>query len=162
TETERDLAGETTGNERLIEERGRVIRVDEPSLTAIADGDVAVLQIRRTADGTAHADADPIAVDSIEIQRTLRHRLDCCRHREPNVAVHAADLVLGQRAVRIEVALGGNLRPEAGRVEERDLPGGGSPGSDHLPEFLPADAARRDDSYSRNDSAPHPAPRSRP
>src|SRR5262249_37449508 len=73
------------------------------------------------------------------------HRLRRADDGELRGAVHAADLLRAEPVLlRVEVGLGGHLRPERARVEEGDPSGCRSPLAEQAPELLPADAARRD------------------
>ena len=121
-ELQRHLARQAARDEGLVEERARVLRVDEPLLALVGDGDVVVLEVHRPADRRAQRDAHPLAVDATRDRARCRASPPSPRDGELDVAVHAADLlVVEPRLDGVEVALGGDLRAEARRIEERDL-----------------------------------------
>ncbi len=156
SELERDLAGQAARNQTLVEERGRVVGVDQPLLATIADRDVAVLEGHRPSHGRAQADPHAIAVGVLEVERGVVERLHPRGGRELDVAVHPASLVLAQAGrARIEVDLRRDLGAEPGRVEEGDLPRGRTPGRDALPEGIPGGTARGDDADAGDRGAPH-------
>ena len=93
-ELERDLARQAARHEPRVEERRRVVGVDEPVLAAVADRHVAVLEDHRPAHGRAEAHAHALAVDRLEVEPAVVDRLHAGGGRELDVAVHAAHLVL--------------------------------------------------------------------
>ncbi len=123
---------------------GRAV-VDVPACSAAADGDVVVLQPGGAAHRGAERDAHAPRVGPLRVEARVGEGLAGGHHRELHVAVRPGYLLLVQPVRRrVEVALGGDPGPEAGRVEEGDTPRRGAAVGEQVPEGRGADAARGD------------------
>lgn len=128
------VRGQAAGHQRRVEVRAAESRVDQPTPAAVAHRHVLLFQCHGAADGGAQdtpVRSRSASVSSSPLSRPPRR----AGQRELHVPVGALPLGGGQPGgVRVEVALGGDLRPERRRVEEGDPPGGRTPLGDALPE----------------------------
>src|SRR5262249_36800664 len=154
-ETFRHRGGQGARGERPVQLGLRLPVVHVPALTRAADQDVVVLKAGGAAHGRTQGDPDPPGGLPAQVETGVPDRLVAGDQGELYVPVRPLDL-LGVQAVcrRVEVALGGDPRPEARGVEEGDAARRGPARGEQIPERRYAHTPRSDDAYARNRHAP--------
>src|SRR5690606_36701112 len=110
-------------------------------------------------DDAADADGDPFRVGAGQCDAAVGDGLAGGDDRELAGPVYPADLLRGEAGgKRVEVALGGDLGAESGRVEQADAAGVGTAGGEQVPVGFPPVPAGSDDAHSDDHRAPGPRP----
>ncbi len=145
------LAGQTAGDQGVVEKGRCVAGVDKPVAPTVTGDHVLVFQPGGRADRAAHAHGYQrlVGVGGVrvpaEFQPAIGDRFGRGHEGELDETVVAGDFLWRQpRRGRVEVAFGGHLRAELARVEERQASGGCPAIGQQVPELLATYASRRD------------------